>query len=292
MKISILIANYNNGHFFKDCYDSIINQTYNNWEVIILDDASTDNSVEVIKSIIGDDERFSLIQNDVNQGVGYTKKRCIEYAKGEWCIFLDPDDALTNDAVSELCSIVHNLENNKTVSGIAGCMYFCDDKLNINQAQSKGHLERLTRLRIQFKDNNLGLKYNIPIVVHHIFMFNRELYYMTPGMNPIFRLSEDHDLILKLEEVGEIVFLNKQLYLYRKHKKAISAIQTEKAIVLQWKAIFDAASRRNDNNDMIEYIFIQELLKPKEELRLLKKGVFSNVWRIYGKPTIKKFFKK
>ena len=49
MKFSILIANYNNGKFFQDCYKSILQQTYQNWEVVILDDASTDNSVEVIK---------------------------------------------------------------------------------------------------------------------------------------------------------------------------------------------------------------------------------------------------
>ena len=52
MKFSILIANYNNGKFFQDCYKSILQQTYQNWEVVILDDASTDNSVEVIKNII------------------------------------------------------------------------------------------------------------------------------------------------------------------------------------------------------------------------------------------------
>ena len=51
MKFSILIANYNNGKFFKDCYDSILAQEYKNWETIILDDKSTDDSVEVIKKI-------------------------------------------------------------------------------------------------------------------------------------------------------------------------------------------------------------------------------------------------
>ena len=50
---SLLIANYNNGIFFKDCYDSIISQTYTNWEVIVVDDASKDNSVELIQNIIG-----------------------------------------------------------------------------------------------------------------------------------------------------------------------------------------------------------------------------------------------
>lgn len=50
--ISVLIANYNNGHFFKDCYDSLINQTLQEFEVVVLDDCSSDDSFEVIQNII------------------------------------------------------------------------------------------------------------------------------------------------------------------------------------------------------------------------------------------------
>ena len=52
IKVSILIANYNNGEYFADCYNSLINQTYDNWEVIIIDDGSTDDSLEIIQKII------------------------------------------------------------------------------------------------------------------------------------------------------------------------------------------------------------------------------------------------
>ena len=93
-KISILIANYNNGRYFKDCYDSIISQSYDNWEVIIVDDCSTDNSVELIKKFIDGDERFKFYQNTQNKGCGYTKRKCLDLATGEFCAFLDPDDAI------------------------------------------------------------------------------------------------------------------------------------------------------------------------------------------------------
>src|SRR5690348_4514160 len=99
MKFSILIANYNNGKYFKDCYDSIIAQSYNNWEAIIIDDKSTDNSIELINRLIRLDPRFKLIENDKNYGCGYTKRRCVELSSGEVCGFLDPDDALENEAL-------------------------------------------------------------------------------------------------------------------------------------------------------------------------------------------------
>ena len=93
MLFSILVANYNNGHFFQDCYQSILSQTYTNWEVIIVDDCSTDESVSVIKQIIGVDDRFKLIENTKNYGCGYTKNKCVQNAKGDILGFLDPDDS-------------------------------------------------------------------------------------------------------------------------------------------------------------------------------------------------------
>ena len=57
-KISILIANYNNGRYFKQCYDSLLEQSYTNWEAIIVDDCSTDNSVDIIKQLIKGNNRF------------------------------------------------------------------------------------------------------------------------------------------------------------------------------------------------------------------------------------------
>lgn len=98
-KISILIANYNNGHFFKDCYDSLINQTLQEFEVVVLDDCSSDDSFEVIQNIIKKDDRFKLFKNDTNRKVGFTKRKLVELANSEICGFLDPDDALKPKAL-------------------------------------------------------------------------------------------------------------------------------------------------------------------------------------------------
>ena len=64
-------------------------------EVYVLDDCSTDNSVDVILDMIKDDSRFMFCKNTTNKGCGFTKAKCIELAKGDICGFLDGDDALT-----------------------------------------------------------------------------------------------------------------------------------------------------------------------------------------------------
>ena len=102
MKFSILIAHYNNDLFFKDCYNSIINQSYQDFEVIIVDDYSEVTSIKEVKNLIKNDIRFKFFQNSSNKGVGYTKNKCIEFASGDICGFVDPDDALRNDAVEKM----------------------------------------------------------------------------------------------------------------------------------------------------------------------------------------------
>ena len=83
MKFSVLIAHYNNYQFFEQCYKSLKKQTYQNFEIVIVDDCSTDGSLEKIKKFSQEDHRIKLYKNEKNEGVGYTKKKCIELASGE-----------------------------------------------------------------------------------------------------------------------------------------------------------------------------------------------------------------
>lgn len=73
-KFSVLIAYYNNYDFFLDCYQSLLRQTYKNFEAVILDDYSTDGSFERLLELVKDDYRFRVFQNNGNRGVGFTKK--------------------------------------------------------------------------------------------------------------------------------------------------------------------------------------------------------------------------
>lgn len=90
--VSIILPNRNYATFIPDAIASIKAQTLRDWECIIIDDASTDNSVEVINSLIADDNRFKLIVNATPRGISTSRNLGINAATGEYISFLDSDD--------------------------------------------------------------------------------------------------------------------------------------------------------------------------------------------------------
>ena len=103
MKISVVTASYNYEDYIKETIQSVLDQTYENWELIIIDDCSSDNSVDVIRAF--KDERIKLFINEKNLGLKDTVKRGIENATGEWIVFLESDDILAPDNIEKKVEI-------------------------------------------------------------------------------------------------------------------------------------------------------------------------------------------
>lgn len=97
--ISIIIPNYNKSQFVAETINSIKEQTYDNWEAIIIDDCSSDNSVEIIAGLTSNDNKFKLKVNLSNKGANYCRNVGIKEAKGDFIIFLDSDDILSKDCL-------------------------------------------------------------------------------------------------------------------------------------------------------------------------------------------------
>lgn len=232
MKFSILIANYNNGKFFKSCYESLLHQTYQNWEAIIVDDCSTDDSVETIRNIIGKDQRFSIFENDKNYGVGVTKSKLIELSDGQFFGFVDPDDAITPNAIhSSVKAFIKNQDVVLTYSKFIRC----DENLTpIN-------IPKLTR---QVRNNDQYF-FNCPVQIVNFTAFRKTAYEETTKIDPTLRIAEDQDLYLKLYEKGKFKFINEANYFYRIHGGGISQNSNkEKSKEYFAKVIFNAMKRR------------------------------------------------
>ena len=90
--VSIITPNYNAGKFIAETIESVINQTYTNWELIIVDDCSTDDSLAIINEFIKKEDRIKLIKLSKNSGPAVARNNGIEVAKGEYMAFLDSDD--------------------------------------------------------------------------------------------------------------------------------------------------------------------------------------------------------
>lgn len=88
--VSIVMPSYNSEKYIKDSIESVLNQTYPFWELLIVDDCSTDKTVDIVKSF--KDERIKLYQNEINSGAAISRNWALREAKGKWIAFLDSDD--------------------------------------------------------------------------------------------------------------------------------------------------------------------------------------------------------
>ncbi len=89
--VSIITPSYNTAEYIEQTIQSVLNQTYTNWEMIIVDDCSTDNTDEVVKKYL-DDERIKYLKNATNSGAAVSRNYALREAKGRWIAFLDSDD--------------------------------------------------------------------------------------------------------------------------------------------------------------------------------------------------------
>lgn len=268
MKFSLLIANYNNGNFFEDCYQSIISQTYNNWECIIVDDCSTDDSLKIISGRIGEDARFKIYKNGENKGCGYTKRKCAELANGEICGFLDPDDEITTNAL-ELMVKTHI--QNPSVALIHSKAIRWDENKKIISKYKRGK-------NVIRRDDFLNLDGEIFVFAS----YKNSFYKKTEGINSFLKRAVDMDLYLKLYEVGPTYFLDEFLYHYRIHSGGISTTQNvRKAEYWRWFVNMKAAERRGINlEDKFVTIFARqkELEDYKVKYYTLKKFEVFQKW--------------
>ncbi len=88
--VSIITPSYNSSRFIEECVGSVLSQTYDNWELLIVDDYSTDNSLQILKKY--NDKRIQLIELDKNVGAAESRNVAIRKAKGKYIAFLDSDD--------------------------------------------------------------------------------------------------------------------------------------------------------------------------------------------------------
>lgn len=105
---SIIIPVYNVDKYLEECLDSILSQDYKNYEIICIDDASTDNSINILKKYSEKHKCMQVMYNECNKGLSYTRNKGIDVAKGQYIWFVDSDDMISDNALSTLYNVLKN----------------------------------------------------------------------------------------------------------------------------------------------------------------------------------------
>src|SRR5690606_28917246 len=95
--VTVFMPVYNSEQYIREALESILNQTYQNLDILLVDDGSTDRSVEIIKSY--QDTRIRLIQNEKNMGIPYTRNVGLKEAKGKYIAIMDSDDIAVSNRI-------------------------------------------------------------------------------------------------------------------------------------------------------------------------------------------------
>lgn len=179
--ISVVMPVYNSGQFLGESIESILNQTFDNFEFIIIDDFSTDNSISIIKKYMKNDDRIILIENKRNYGPAFTRNRGLEIAKGRYIAIMDSDDISLPDRLEKQFLF---LENNNDIFLIGSSAIMIDEKGN--------YLEKVK------VEESMEVIKNYNPIIHTSTMFrNKNIAYREK-----FHYAEDYDLYLRMLTMG------------------------------------------------------------------------------------------
>lgn len=214
--ISIIVPVYNAETFFHKCLDSILAQTYENWEAILVDDGSKDNSGKICDEYAEHDPRFIVVHKQ-NEGVAKARITAFEHSKGEMITFIDSDDYVTPDYLEILAKPI--LEQD---ADIVSCNYYIVESNNISEprAQLSGIYEgkKIKELISKYFFYNVRIKGHGLNSVLWTKMIKRE--YVLDGLQQGVGLWYGEDQIgvfSILYKIKKTYLLPDRLYYYMKH---------------------------------------------------------------------------
>lgn len=215
--VSVIVANYNGEKFLSDALTSARAQTLREIEIIVIDDASSDASVEVANSFAREDERIRVIARKARSGPGGARNDGLAAAKGQWIAVLDSDDMMHPTRLEDLVR-----EAGRSSADI------CADDLLIFQerAPPASHLSRRQR-RLDWltAPEFIGTIFSREPSLGYLKPLIRRSFLVAHGIRyePDLTIGEDYDLVLQLLAKGARFRLSNSLgYFYRKHSNSIS----------------------------------------------------------------------
>lgn len=223
--VSIIMPSYNTAKYIGESIESVLNQTYNNWELIIVDDCSVDNTDEVVNNFLKDN-RIRYLKNSTNSGAAISRNRALKEAKGRWIAFLDSDDLWNKFKLEEQIDFMTKYKYSFSYTNYE---------------------------EIDENSKSLGIVVTGPKEITKTVMFN----YCWPGCLTVMydankigliqirniKKNNDYAMWLKIIKKGNCYLLNKNLGSYRKRKGSISNHSYLSLIKWHYKLFKDAEDK-------------------------------------------------
>ncbi len=296
MKYSIIIPVYNVEEYLDRCLKSILNQTYSNYEVIIVNDGSPDNSDNIIKSYEKEDKRFKGYKK-VNGGLSDARNYGLKYATGDYLIFIDADDYIENNYLEKVNDV---LEKNKDIDVLKFKIKLVDEGENLIRMENGLNKEGVTSfeelVKLEFLEPAWSYVYKLSFWKENNFTYLKGMIHEDFGLTP--------EILMK---ANKIYYLNSYLYNYvQRNGSIMSSNNKEKLHKKAYDMLYqyDRLIKINYNKDTKVYksflanalisktntLDKEEQKKYKEELR--KRKVIDNLIDDTLKRKIKKIIYK
>lgn len=207
-KISVITTFYNAETYLRQAIESVFNQEYTNWELILWDDGSTDNSASIAKEfLVREPAKVILGKNEINEGRGESLYKAIETSSGSHFCILDADDFLGKKALALV-------NNSFSQNPRANWLY-----TNYDEIDEKG-----VKIKSGIKTNTTYTRLNElhTLCCFHLRAIKRSFYEQSLKVDRNLTAAVDHDLNLKLSEQGKPIHVKRAVYKYRIHENRIS----------------------------------------------------------------------
>ena len=268
---SIIIPLYNKEKFISNTLQSVFNQMFKDYEVIIVNDGSTDNSVSIVEKI--KDERIKIIHQE-NQGVSAARNKGIEWAKGEYICFLDSDDSWKKDFLNEIYRLIKTYSNQKvfcaaieilTKSSVINAQYIIGNKVEENV----------------YIENYFTASMKYSLISTSCSAFHKSVFLEVGNFDEEIRSGQDTDLWIRVGNKFNIVFLNKIMCTYVYDKKSLSRNKLYKTIKLKYDNYKTIESKNKEAKKFLDYNRYSEVLNNKlycnrANVKLLKSQISIN----------------
>ncbi len=205
-KVSIIVNCHNGEKYLRECIESIINQTYKNWEVIFYDNFSNDNSFSIIKKF--KDKRIKIFRSKSFLSLYDARNKAIKFSTGKYIAFLDTDDWWINSKINDQITF---LRKNKEYKIICTNVFLYNEN---NKKKKKWHLKLPSGKITQKLLDNYSIGISSILIEKSIFKNNK--------FNKSYNIIGDYDLFIKLSIFNKIASLNTPLIFYRIHDSNFS----------------------------------------------------------------------